>query len=239
MVTAATQPSVIKHFQALCDEKKAPFWRVGKDIRYRSNESGFNYYGLDQNFRGLELGLKGKFQKRNAVLALGVIELLMRKGFEIPTAHIVEGVKEAFWPGRMQVVSKKPLIMLDGAHNPRAIRELARSVRDDLSYQRLILVIGVMDDKDIGKMMREILPIADDVIFTRARYFRSASPERLMQEASSMKKTGEIAPLLSEAIDRAKEIARSEDMILICGSLFTVGEAMTYFDPKGYKPDGL
>jgi dihydrofolate synthase/folylpolyglutamate synthase len=239
MITAAIQPSVIKHFETLCEGKEAPFWRVGKDIRYRSNDSGFNYYGLDQDFRGLELGLNGKFQKRNAVLSLGVIELLKRKGFDILTSHIVEGVKETFWPGRMQAVSKNPLIMLDGAHNPRAIRELARSVKEGFSYQRLILVIGVMDDKDIRKMMREILPIADDVIFTRAKYFRSASPERLMQEASSMKKSGKIAPLLSEAIDRAREIARPEDMILICGSLFTVGEAMTTFDPAGYQPDGL
>ena len=103
----------------------------------------------------------------------------------------------------------------------------------------MVLVIGVMDDKDIGKMMREILPMADDVIFTRAKYFRSASPERLRQEASPMKKSGEIAAPLSEAIDRAKKMARPEDMILICGSLFTVGEAMTYFDPEGCKPDGL
>jgi len=239
MVTAATQPSVIKLFQSLCKEKGAPFWRVGKDIRYRSNDSGFNYYGFHRNFKGLELGLGGKFQKRNAALSLAVIELLEEKGYEIATPHIVDGVKETFWPGRMQIVSKQPLIMLDGAHNPRAARELARSVREEFSYQRLILVIGVMDDKDIGKMMREILPIADDVIFTRAKYFRSASPERLMQEASFVKKSGEIAPLLSQAIDRAREMARPEDMILICGSLFTVGEAMTYFDPEGYQPDGL
>ena len=108
---------------------------------------------------------------------------------------------------------------------------MAHSVRDDFKYQRLILVIGVMDDKDIGRMMRDILPVADDVIYTRAKYFRSASPERLMQEASSMKRSGEMAPDLSAAIDRAKEMARPEDMILICGSLFTVGEAMTTLDP--------
>jgi dihydrofolate synthase/folylpolyglutamate synthase len=239
MVTAATQPPVIKLFQTLCKEKKAPLWRVGKDIRYRSSHSRLNYYGLDQDFIGLELGLNGKFQKRNAVISLAVIELLKRKGFEISTPHIVEGVKETFWPGRMQIVSKQPLIMLDGAHNPQAARELAHSVKEDFSYQRLILVIGVMDDKDIGTMMREILPIADEVIFTRAKYFRSATPERLMQEALPMKKSGETAALLSEAIDRAKEMARPEDMILICGSLFTVGEAMTYFDPVGCKPDGL
>ncbi len=239
LVTAATQPSVIKQFQTICEEKKAPFWRVGKDVRYRSDASGFSYYGLNRNFRGLELGLNGKFQSRNAALSLAIIELLERKGFGISTPDIVEGVKETNWPGRMQIVSKSPLIMLDGAHNPQAIRELAHSVREDFRYQRLILVIGVMDDKDIGRMMREILPIADHAIYTRAEYFRSASPERLMLEASSMKRSGEMAPDLSAAIDRAKEMARPEDMILICGSLFTVGEAMTTLDPEEWKPDAI
>jgi dihydrofolate synthase/folylpolyglutamate synthase len=239
LVTAATQPSVIKQFQMICEEKNAPFWRVGKDVRYRSDASGFSYYGLNHHFRGLELGLNGKFQGRNAALSLAIIELLERKGFGISTPDIFEGVKETHWPGRMQIVSKSPLIMLDGAHNPKAIRELAHSVREDFRYQRLILVIGVMDDKDIGRMMREILPIADHVIYTRAKYFRSASPERLMQEALSMKRSGEMAPDLSAAIDRAKEMARPEDMILICGSLFTVGEAMTALDPERWKPDGL
>jgi dihydrofolate synthase/folylpolyglutamate synthase len=239
LVTAATQSSVIKHFRTLCEGKKAPFWRVGKDFCYRSSDSGFNYYGLNYDFRGLELGLHGKFQKRNAALSLAVIELLERKGFEISSPDIIKGLKETIWPGRMQIVSREPLIMLDGAHNPQAIRELTRSVKNDFTYQHLILVIGVMDDKDIGKMMREILPIADHVIFTRAKYFRSASPERLMNEASSTVRSGEIEPVLSEAIDRAREMAQPEDMILICGSLFTVGEAMTYFDPEGCRPDSL
>jgi dihydrofolate synthase/folylpolyglutamate synthase len=239
LVTAATQPAVIRQFRTICEEKKAPFWRVGKDVRYRSDASGFSYYGLNRNFRGLELGLNGKFQSRNAALSLAVIELLERKGFGISTPDIVEGVKETNWPGRMQIVSKSPLIMLDGAHNPQAIKELAHSVGDGFVYRRLILVIAVMSDKDIGRMMREILPIADHAIYTRAKYFRSASPERLMQEASSMKRSGEMVPDLSAAIDRAKEMARPEDMILICGSLFTVGEAMTTFDPDGCKPDGL
>jgi dihydrofolate synthase/folylpolyglutamate synthase len=239
LVTAATQPSVVRLFESICEEKKASFWRVGKDVRYRSNGSSFNYYGLKRNFKGLELGLKGRFQNRNAALSLAVIEILERKGFEFSSREVVGGLKDTTWPGRMHIVSRDPLIILDGAHNPKAIKELANSIKSGFSYRRLILVIGVMEDKDIGNIIRGILPIADYVIYTRPDYYRSASPEKLLREASSNTKQGEIVPVISEALEKAKEMVSPEDMILVCGSLFTVGEAMTYFDPEKYKPDQI
>jgi len=239
LVTAATQPSVVRLFESICEEKKASFWRVGNDVRYRSNGSSFNYYGLKRNFKGLELGLKGRFQNRNAALSLAVIEILERKGFEFSSREVVGGLKDTTWPGRMHIVSRDPLIILDGAHNPKAIKELANSIKSGFSYRRLILVIGVMEDKDIGNIIRGILPIADYVIYTRPDYFRSASPEKLLREASSNTKQGEIVPVISEALEKAKEMVSPEDMILVCGSLFTVGEAMTYFDPEKYKPDQI
>jgi dihydrofolate synthase/folylpolyglutamate synthase len=239
LVTAATQPSVVRLFESICEEKEASFWRVGKDVRYRSNGSSFNYYGLKRNFKGLELGLKGRFQNRNAALSLAVIEILERKGFEFSSREVVGGLKDTTWPGRMHIVSRDPLIILDGAHNPKAIKELANSIKSGFSYRRLILVIGVMEDKDIGNIIRGILPIADYVIYTRPDYYRSASPEKLLREASSNTKQGEIVPVISEALEKAKEMVSPEDMILVCGSLFTVGEAMTYFDPEKYKPDQI
>ncbi|MGD9075295.1 MAG: cyanophycin synthetase, partial [Desulfobacteraceae bacterium] len=218
---------------------KASLWRVGKDFRYRSNGSRFSYYGLRRHFKGLEVGLKGKFQNRNAALSLAVIELLERKGYAFSSHDMVEGLKDTEWPGRMQVVSQEPLIILDGAHNPKAIKELAHSVGSDFSYRRLILVIGVMEDKDIGKILKGILPMADYVFYTRPEYDRSASPERLMNEGSSLGKPGQIVPDISDALDMAREVASPKDMILVTGSLFTVGEAMTYFDPETYQPDDI
>lgn len=239
LVTAATQPSVIRLFESLCEQKKAPFWRVGRDVRYRSDEKGFHYYGLRRNFKGLELALKGQFQNRNAALSLAVIELLEGKGFKLSSHDIAEGLKDVSWPGRMQVISREPLIILDGAHNPNAIKALARSITCGFAYKRLILVIGVMEDKDIAKIMRGILPIADYVIYTRPIYYRAASPERLLKEASPLRKPGKVVPLLSKALDMARAMARPKDMVLVSGSLFTVGEAMTYFDPQKYRPDDI
>ncbi|NNG08058.1 MAG: bifunctional folylpolyglutamate synthase/dihydrofolate synthase [Desulfobacteraceae bacterium] len=237
LVTAATQPLIVSLFGSMCEAKKASLWRVGKDVRYRSNGSRFSYYGLRRTFKGLNLGLKGKFQNRNAALSLAVIEILERKGFKISSHDMEEGLKDTRWPGRMHVVSQEPLIILDGAHNPEAIRELARSIGNDFSYRRLILVIGVMEDKDVGKILKGILPIANYVYYTRPEYYRSASPERLMKEGSTLRKPGEIVPSISVALDMAREMAGPTDMILVTGSLFTVGEAMTYFDPEKYRPD--
>ena len=106
-----------------------------------------------------------------------MIEILERKGFEFSSREVVGGLKDTTWPGRMHIVSRDPLVILDGAHNPKAIKELANSIKSGFSYRRLILVIGVMEDKDIGNIMRGILPIADYVIYTRPDYYRSASPE--------------------------------------------------------------
>ncbi|MBN1103666.1 MAG: bifunctional folylpolyglutamate synthase/dihydrofolate synthase [Deltaproteobacteria bacterium] len=239
VVTAATQAPVLHLFQSVCEAKKACLWRVGRDVRYRSNGRTCNYYGLDHAFRGLELGLKGRFQPRNAALALAVVEVLRRKGFGISSGNIREGLRHPQWPGRLHVVSMEPLIVLDGGHNPAAVRILADSVRRDFRYERLILVLGVMQDKDIRGIVRAIVPVADYVICSRPEYYRAASPEDLWKESRSLGRQGELAPTLAGAIEKAKRLARSRDMILICGSLFTVGEALTCLDPETYRPDEM
>jgi dihydrofolate synthase/folylpolyglutamate synthase len=239
LVTAATQPSVIKLFERICAEKKAPFWRIGKDIRYRSKNSGLFYYGIKRVLRDLKVGLRGGFQDRNIALSLAIIELLEGKGFNISSGDIIKGLRETDWPGRMHIISDKPLIILDGAHNPRAVRELAVSVAGEFSPKSIILVLGIMEDKDIGRIMAGITEKADHVICTRPEYYRSADPEILMRYISSRGKAAEVVPSISDAIQRAKELATPRDMILVTGSLFTVGEALTYFDPVKYRPDGI
>jgi dihydrofolate synthase/folylpolyglutamate synthase len=103
----------------------------------------------------------------------------------------------------------------------------------------MILVIGVMEDKMIGQILRRIVPLADHIIYTRPVYYRAARPETIRAEGVRLGKPGEIVSLLTEAIEKARKIADPRDLIVICGSLFTVGEAMTYFDPETHRPDDL
>jgi len=239
LVTAARQRPVLDLFERTCKEKEAPLWRVGKNIRYRKEENTISYYGFERRLKNLELSLPGAYQHRNAALALSVIELLERKGLKVSEEHIREGLKNTVWPGRLQIVSKEPLLILDGAHNPGAIRNLSHSIRAGFYYKRLILVLGVMADKDVRNIVRGIVPMADYVLFTRPEYHRAAAPETLMQEALLLGKAGEIQPSLDKALGKAKAMADREDLILVTGSLFTVGETMAFLDPKRYQPDRI
>jgi dihydrofolate synthase/folylpolyglutamate synthase len=238
-VTAATQQPVIRLFERICSERDAPFWRVGRHVRYRTTRSGLNYYGINHVFKNLEIGLKGEFQNRNAALALSVIELLERKRFSISSRDIREGIREIKWPGRVQIISENPYIILDGAHNPRAIRELASTIEKDFSYKRLILVLGVMKDKDINRIIDGVISVADYVVCVSPAYYRSENAGTLMKGIRARGKRGETASSVSKAIKRAKDLARPEDLILVTGSLFTIGEALTAIDPKKYKADGV
>jgi dihydrofolate synthase / folylpolyglutamate synthase len=239
LVTAARQRPVLDLFEKTCKEKNAPLWRVGKNIRYRGEGNQISYYGFERRLQDLELGLPGAYQHRNAALALSVIELLERKGLKVSEEHIREGLKNTHWPGRLQVVSREPLLILDGAHNPGAIRNLSYSIKTGFHYKRLILVLGVMADKDLRNILRGIVPMADYVLFTKPEYYRAAAPGTLMQEASALGKAGEIQPTLDKALGKAKAMADREDLILVTGSLFTVGETMALLDPETYQPDRI
>ena len=240
LVTAVDQPPVVKLFESLCKKKRAPFWRVGKHARYRRLSSGLlGYYGLHNRFRNLELGLKGRFQHRNAALALLALEILKRKGITISDEAIQLSLADPLWPGRLEEVASRPTIILDGAHNPSAMRSLAQAIGNDFHFEKLILVLGIMEDKDISNILTEILPLAHKAIYTRPTYYRAADPHYLMDVAKKFGKDGEVHFPLSKAIERARDLADKKDLILITGSLFTVGEAKSYFDPLHYPREDI
>ena len=240
VVTAVNQPCVVSLLESLCRQRGAPFWRVGHDVRYRRLPSGLlGYYGLRKRFKNLELGLKGRFQYRNAALALLTVEILQRKGLIVSDEAIRLGLADPIWHGRLEEVSSNPTIILDGAHNPSAMRSLAHSIVSDFNFRQLILVFGVMEDKDITSILKEIVPLATRVIYTRPTYYRAANPACVMDMAKEFGKAGEIGLPLSTAIERARDLADEGDLILITGSLFTVGEAKSYLDPIGHPIEDI
>ena len=237
LITGATQPSVINLFKETCETRGAALKRIGRDFRYRSDRTAINYFGMKSDLKGLRPGLPGRYQGKNVALAMAVVEELGAKGYRILEKDIRDGLEDTIWPGRLQIISREPLIVVDGAHNPGAARELADSIVSGFSYNRLIAVVGIMADKDIDNIIRLISPVADYIICSRPDYYRAADPRRIMKEVSGLGKKGEAVNSLKSAINRAKAMASSGDLILITGSLFTVGEALTIIDPVRYKPD--
>ena len=238
VVTAVTQPAVVRVVEEVARKKRAPVIRLGRDVTCRVTGSGMHYRGRNRTLHGLEPGLKGFFQGRNAAVALAALEVLETKGFASSPAHMRAGISKAGWWGRMHLVASNPPVMVDGAHNPGAMKTLAIALKKDFSYRKLILVIGIMADKDIGRMLRLIVPQADYVVYTRPVYDRAADAERLAAEGASLGTPWEVVTPLGEAVDRARAMAGPDDLVVVCGSLFTVGEAVSHLDPDTFRPDG-
>jgi len=235
VVTAVDQPSVARLFEAWCTRKAAPCWRVGHDVNYRRLSSGLlNYYGLSKSYKNLKLGLKGRFQYRNSALALLVAEIVQKRWVTVPEEAVRAGLAGTVWPGRLEQVSSNPTIILDGAHNSFAMRSLAQSMRRDYDFRHLVLVLGVMGDKDISNIAKEIVPLASRVIYTRSTSYRAADPHQVMDKAKRFGKAGEARSTVPEAIERARSLADARDLILITGSLYIVGEAESFFNPVQY-----
>jgi len=226
VITYVRQHTARIPLQAAAEAMHAPLYWGGKAFRSRGLGNGrFRYDGIRGNFSQLQTNLIGRHQYRNAAVALAAVELLQERGFAIPEAAIRQGLTGVRWPGRLEEVSSRPRLILDGAHNPAAAAILAKALDRDLSYDRLILVLGVMADKDITGILNRLVPRADVVIFSRPRYDRAAGPEILESLAKNGPQETYVIPDLAAALAKAQSVAADNDLIVVTGSLFTVGEA--------------
>jgi dihydrofolate synthase/folylpolyglutamate synthase len=231
LVTHARQKRVLDLFRQRCHDLKAPMYVGGVDFKSRGISPGrFSYRGLTRHLEGLTVNLSGRHQYRNAAVALAVLELLQDMGLPVPEAAIREGLAGVRWPGRFERVPQDPRVILDGAHNPDAAHTLARALKQDDLKGRRFLVMGIMADKDEEAILGSLLPLAQTVIFTRPHYFRAAKPEDLARRAQSYQGEVLLEPEVSRAVQRARSLAGPQDQIVVTGSLYTVGEALEYFE---------
>jgi dihydrofolate synthase/folylpolyglutamate synthase len=233
LITAATQPLVLRLFSKVCQGKESPYFRVGKEFRYvRAEDGDFDYEGLNRKLWGIHLNLKGFHQVINATTALGAMEVLEDLGYRVSTHAMIDGLKEVDWPGRLEMVSSSPRVILDGAHNPAGALVLKESLEKEFQYQNLVLLIGIMKDKDIPSMLHLLAPLAHHIILTKPHTDRATAPSLLKKVLGQNGKKAEIAEDLREAIERGLSLTQEEDLLCITGSLYTVGEARAYFHPK-------
>ena len=160
----------------------------------------------------------------NAATALGMVEALRFSGITVPQEAIREGLKDAKWPGRIEVASERPLIILDGAHNRASARALAETVGKRFRFKDLFLILGISKDKDIPGIVEELEPIAKHIISTKSDVSERAEDPEVVSAFLKGKKAV-IRPSLREALAEARAKASQDDAILITGSLFLVGDA--------------
>ncbi len=226
LITGVDQPSAFQVIERVCNEKGAPLYKLGRDFSFqRKGNNNFSYNGINESFDLLTLNLRGGHQFQNASLAIATVETLKYKGFTIPPEAIIDGLGKVSWPGRLETVSQSPMIILDGAHNPAGAEVLARAAAEELKYDKLYLILGVMADKEVEGIISPLAPLAHEVILSRPKYERASKPSDLLSLAKKYNMNSKAFEDMREAIDYARSKAGGQDLIIISGSLFTVGEA--------------
>jgi len=227
VVSGVKQPSALAAIAAIAAERSAPLYLYGRAFRtVRRRTGGFDYYGIENAWRNLKTALAGRYQVDNAALVLAACEILNSQGrAAISLENLRTGLARTRWPGRLEIVAKAPLVILDGAHNLAAARNLAAYLQENLSGRRMTLVVGILDDKPYQAMLRSLLPHAARAIITRPRIDRGLAPEKLAAVAREMLADVAIVPNVDAAVTAAIESAAPDEAVCIAGSLYVVGEA--------------
>ena len=232
LITGATQANVLTLFRKRCHNLQTEFYCLGKDFSIKTRNNYSSYHGINFNLEVIKIGLFGDFQYNNAAIALAAIELLRMKDYHIGDKAIYRGLKDVYWPGRLEIVKKAPVVILDGAHNPVAMKSLRKALIKNFNFEKLILILGIMEDKNIKGMLKEIVPYAHKVILCKPNMNRAASPTSLAGIIKVYNVKHYKVDDVKEAILYALSTASKKDLICVAGSLFTVGEAREVFKKK-------
>lgn len=168
--------------------------------------------------------LRGAFQVRNALAAVGVARQVAVRGWKISERAIAEGIAAAQWPGRLELVRRRPLLFLDGAHNPAGARQVACFWEEHLPGRRVHLVYGTVRDKAVGEVAELLFPRAATVVVTQPATPRAASADLLARLARTLNANVSVEPEPASALARALESAGADDVVFVTGSLFLVGD---------------
>lgn len=243
LICSAQAPEALDVIEAICRERDAPFIRVGPhgsvgcDFTFSARAADSSGQSFDLTtptglLANLRLNLLGEHQLENAAAAVAAARALSQRGLPVSDDAIREGLRGARWPARMQVVGERPWAVVDGAHNADSFAKLFAGLRRHFSYERLILVLGVMSDKDLAGIAREVAQASPaHVITTAYASARAASPKSLAETLRAQDPMLSVITATSSAsaLTDAMAAAGPNDLVCVTGSLYLAGEALRWF----------
>jgi dihydrofolate synthase/folylpolyglutamate synthase len=240
IVVSASQPAeaetVIQH---AAEERDCELLKVGKDLRitereWSEREQSFDLRAPFGNYFDLKLSLLGRHQIENAALAIGLAKSLEKKTrLKISDEAVRRGVLDARWPGRLEKISDRPVVLLDGAHNAESARRLTEALERHFHFNRLRIILGASSDKDIEGILRALPGDAFSLTATRSANPRSMEPRLIAEKAEEIFRRVQIEADPWKALGDAKEASAPDDLILVTGSLFLLGDIKSEFEKQG------
>ena len=190
VVSAPQAPEAMAVIEEVCRERDAELTVVGRDWTWEAGEANlegqwFQVSGFRPQVAGRRfwIPLLGRHQLDNATVVVAVMEKLQQRGVNVPEASVGEGLRRVRWPGRLEILGRKPFVVVDCAHNADSAGKLKAALEELFAHRHLILIFGASADKDIEGMMRELFPLAHQVIVTQAGHPRAADAGALQEKA--------------------------------------------------------
>ncbi|MFC1931230.1 bifunctional folylpolyglutamate synthase/dihydrofolate synthase [Chloroflexota bacterium] len=237
VVCSPQLPEAMAVIERVCREREVRLVRVSGDVIWQCQT--ISHEGQSFQLRGmigeynLNLPLLGEHQLENAATAVVAAEVLNEMGAKVSSASIATGLAKVRWPGRLQILQRKPWVVVDGAHNADSAKRLVKALKGYFDFSRLILVFGASSDKNIAGMVAELASLPDEVIVTRSRHPRAIPAERLVNELSKKGVIPEVTENVAAAVELAMTKSASGDLVCATGSLFIVAEVMEYMMKRG------
>ena len=235
IVSARQLPEAARVIERHAQELGSPLYRCEDAFAAGWQGGELWYRGLGLDLHGLRPGVSGLYQQGNTACALAAAELLSGAGFPLTEQALTAGVERASWPGRMELFPGSPRLLLDGAHNPAGAAALVEALAE-IPRRRLLLVVGVMGDKELPGILDPLLPLADAVFAVAPAIDRALPAAQLASFCRSAGACAQDAGSVARGIALAREGAAADDLILVCGSLFTVGEARGILLSRQFDP---
>lgn len=231
VVIGARDPEARTVLTSIAARRRSAVRLIERDFTFRSHSPAhrLDYSGLGLNLEQVELGVAGPFQHENAAIALAAVEALRALGWRLEERAIRQGLNGVRWPGRFDVVSRRPLVILDCAHNELSISALLETIAVELGPQvRPRLIFGCLEDKQWARMAAMLAPRVRDVTLTRVQPKRPLDPENLLPLFSAQVPARVVREPL-RALARVMDESGPDDVIVVTGSVYLVGEVYPYF----------
>ncbi|MCX7975289.1 MAG: bifunctional folylpolyglutamate synthase/dihydrofolate synthase [Candidatus Aminicenantes bacterium] len=225
VVCGRLQPAAMEVMASRAAEIRSPLIKVfsqGRLIKKSAPDSLYAFYFQGEKYQ-FRPGLQGEHQAWNAATAITVLHLLNERWRPLNKDKIIEGLEKVVWEGRLEKISDQPEVYLDGAHNEEGAKVLRRFL-EEKKPSRLILVFGILKDKEIRRLARQLFPLATRVVVTSINCSRAASPEDVVSFTQDLNPQIEVVPDCLEALKLAKKEAGKQGLVLVTGSLYLIGE---------------
>ena len=222
-VVYRSTPSVEAVYERVCAERDVSLRKAdfeGLVLKAHTLEGQVFDCGSRKN---LVLPLLGDHQLHNASVVLSIADTLIGEGWKISERNIYDGIRDVRWPGRFDIVCRKPLFIIDGGHNPQCIEALVKNIRDYLAGKKVIALTGVLADKDYADMYKPVMPLVDRFVCITPPNPRKLEAEQLARYLRQAGAQAQASESILDGVKKAMELAGKDGVVLCFGSLYSIG----------------